>query len=172
MASESTKLPETPGRNTPVRRTRVRDLMTEPVFTLSPNDTLECAQELMDARRIRHVPVVDEDGDLVGLVTQRDLARTVLGRVDALPISARHSILSSRRVRDMMTREVATADPDTDAYEAAATIFENKFGCLPVVEGSRLVGILTEADFVRPGGHRRLPGQQRGVEVRGAPPLS
>jgi CBS domain-containing protein len=49
----------------------------------------------------------------------------------------------------MMTREVATADPDTDAYEAAATIFENKFGCLPVVEGSRLVGILTEADFVR-----------------------
>jgi CBS domain-containing membrane protein len=149
MASESTKLPETPGRNTPVRRTRVRDLMTEPVFTLSPNDTLECAQELMDARRIRHVPVVDEDGDLVGLVTQRDLARTVLGRVDALPISARHSILSSRRVRDMMTREVATADPDTDAYEAAATIFENKFGCLPVVEGSRLVGILTEADFVR-----------------------
>jgi CBS domain-containing membrane protein len=149
MASESTKLPETPGRNIPVRRTRVRDLMTEPVFTLSPNDTLECAQELMDARRIRHVPVVDEDGDLVGLVTQRDLARTVLGRVDALPISARHSILSSRRVRDMMTREVATADPDTDAYEAAATIFENKFGCLPVVEGSRLVGILTEADFVR-----------------------
>jgi CBS domain-containing membrane protein len=149
MEPESTRLPKTLGRKIPVRRTRVRDLMTETVFTLSPNDTLECAQDLMDAKRIRHVPVVDEDHDLVGLVTQRDLARTVLGRVDDLPISARHSILSRRRVRDIMTREVATADPDTDACEAAATIFENKFGCLPVVEGARLVGILTEADFVR-----------------------
>lgn len=127
----------------------VRDLMTDVVFTLVPHDNLESAAELMEIKHIRHLPVVDREGDLIGLVTQRDLARSMLGAIDDLPISVRTEVLSRRRVREIMVTEIDTAEPDTDLREAAEMLLENKIGCLPIVEGSRLVGILTEADFVR-----------------------
>jgi CBS domain-containing membrane protein len=123
--------------------------MTETVFTLAWHDSLETAAELMDVKHIRHVPVVDRDGDLVGLVTQRDLARSVLGPTEDLPISVRQEVLSRRKVREIMATEIDTAEPDTDLREAAEMLIENKIGCLPIVEGAHLVGILTEADFVR-----------------------
>jgi len=132
------------------RRERlVRELMTERVFTLRPSDSLAALEDLMDARRVRHVPIVDRDGDLVGLVSHRDLASGVLGRLDDVPISVGRDILRGRRVREIMTSEPETVDPDTPLAEAASMLLENKIGCLPVVEGAHLVGILTEADFVR-----------------------
>jgi CBS domain-containing membrane protein len=127
----------------------VRDLMTEKVFTLGPADSLVALEDLMDARRVRHVPVVDKEGDLVGLVTQRDLSRKMLGRVDDLPMSVERDLLRGRRVREIMTSEPETVEPDTRLSDAAQVLLENKIGCLPVVEGTHLVGILTEADFVR-----------------------
>jgi CBS domain-containing membrane protein len=123
--------------------------MTETVFTLAWHDSLETAAEMMDVKHIRHVPVVDRDGDLIGLVTQRDLARSVLGPTEDLPISVRQEVLSRRKVREIMATEIDTAEPDTDLREAAEMLIENKIGCLPIVEGAHLVGILTEADFVR-----------------------
>jgi CBS domain-containing membrane protein len=123
--------------------------MTQTVFTLAWHDSLETAAELMHVKHIRHLPVVDRDGDLVGLVTQRDLARSVLGATEDLPLSLRQDVLSRRKVREVMATEIDTAEPDTDLREAAAMLIENKIGCLPIVEGTRLVGILTEADFVR-----------------------
>jgi CBS domain-containing membrane protein len=132
------------------RRERlVRDLMTEKVYTLAPTDNLVALEDLMDARRVRHVPIVDREGDLIGLVTQRDLARSVLGRLEDLPIGVERDLLRSRRVREIMTTEPETVEPETRLSDAASTLLENKIGCLPVVEGMRLVGILTEADFVR-----------------------
>ena len=132
------------------RRERlVRDLMTERVFTLGPSDSLVALEDLMDARKVRHVPIVDREGDLVGLVSHRDLARGALGRLDELPISVERDVLRARRVREIMTTEPQTVDPDTPLSEAASLLLENKIGCLPVVEGLHLVGILTEADFVR-----------------------
>ena len=134
----------------PARRQRlVRDLMIERVFTLGPGDNLVALEDLMDAHRVRHVPIVDRDGDLVGLVTQRDLARSVLGRLDDVPMSVERDVLRTRRVREVMTTEPETVEPETSLKEAAQILFEDKVGCLPVVEGSHLVGILTEADFVR-----------------------
>ena len=127
----------------------VRDLMTEKVFTLQPGDNLVALEDLMDAHRVRHVPVVDRDGDLVGLVTQRDLARGVLGRLDDVPMSVERDVLRSRRIREIMTTEPETVEPETSLREAAQMLLEDKIGCLPVVEGMHLVGILTEADFVR-----------------------
>jgi len=131
------------------RRETVRDLMTDRVFTLGPNDDLEELYELMDDRRVRHVPVVDRDGDLVGLVTQRDLARGALGPQDTLPLNVQQELLRRRKVREIMAAEVETVDPDVDLNAAAQMLLENKIGCLPVVEGAHLVGILTESDFVR-----------------------
>ena len=131
------------------RTAEVRDLMIDHVFTLRASDDLEALYDLMDAHHIRHVPVVDRDGDLVGLVTQRDLARSALGTQDLLPLSTQQDILRRRSVREIMATEVETVEPDEDLTTAAALLLENKIGCLPVVEGEHLVGILTEADFVR-----------------------
>jgi CBS domain-containing membrane protein len=127
----------------------VRDLMTDHVFTLRPTDDLESLYDLMDTRHVRHVPVVDRDGDLVGLVTQRDLARRALGAQDDLPLSMQQEILRRRKVREIMATEVDTVEPDESLKAAAEMLIDNKIGCLPVVEGDHLVGILTESDFVR-----------------------
>jgi CBS domain-containing membrane protein len=134
-----------------VRRTepKVRDLMTPNPFTLEPRDTLAALYDLMDSHRVRHVPIVDRDGELVGLLTHTDLAMTALGSLSDLPLSQERDLLQRRRIREVMVTEVETVDPDTSLAEAASTLFENKIGCLPVVEGTRLVGILTESDFVR-----------------------
>lgn len=127
----------------------VRDLMTEKVFTLKPKDDLAALYDLMDSRHVRHVPIVDSDGELVGLVTDRDLSRSALGAVEELPLSVERDILRRRRIRDIMATEPDTIEPDATLREAAEILLENKVGCLPVLEGLHLVGIITEADFVR-----------------------
>ena len=137
-----------PGKPKP-RERLVRDLMTERVFTLKTRDDLATLYDLMDSRHVRHVPIVDGDGELVGLVTDRDLSRTALGAVEELPLSVEREMLRRRRIRDIMATEPDTIEPDATLKEAAQILLENKVGCLPVVEGLHLVGILTEADFVR-----------------------
>jgi CBS domain-containing membrane protein len=132
-----------------VRERQVRDLMTEKVFTLRPGNNLATLYDLMDSKRVRHVPIVDSEEELVGLVTHLDLSRSALGRLDDLPLSAERDALSAKRIRDIMLTEPDTIEPDAPLKEAAETLLENKVGCLPVVEGLHLVGILTEADFVR-----------------------
>ena len=73
----------------------------------------------------------------------------MLGRIEDLPIGVEEDILRRRRVGEIMVTEPETIEPDTPLAEAAEIMLENKIGCLPVTEGTRLVGILTEADFVR-----------------------
>ena len=144
--------PSVPEEKTSIRVTRerlVRDLMTEKVFTLKPKDDLAALYDLMDSRHVRHVPIVDSEGELVGLVTDRDLSRSALGAVEELPLSVERDILRRRRIRDIMATEPDSIEPDATLKEAAEILLENKVGCLPVVEGLHLVGIITEADFVR-----------------------
>jgi len=128
-------------------RRLVRDLMTETVFTVSPADDLATLYDLMDSRHVRHVPVV-EDEEIVGLVTSTELSRSALGKVDELPLSEERAMLRRRHVRDIMLGEPDTIEPDALLQDAAELLLESKIGCLPVVEGLRLVGIITEADFV------------------------
>ncbi len=128
---------------------RVKDLMSDKVLAALPGDSVEVLFNLMEDHRIRHVPVVDEDGDLVGLVTHRDLLRGAVVEQPDLPRYVERAVRQRLRVRDLMVAEPLSVGPDTDLREAAQVLLDNKFGCLPVVEGSRLVGILTEADFVR-----------------------
>jgi CBS domain-containing membrane protein len=127
---------------------RVRDLMTEGVFAVGVNDDLETIRTLMEERSIRHAPVVGEGGILLGLVSQRDLIRNSL-RAQALPPSAMAAAMQMTTAGEIMTPNVVTAAPDQDIREAARVMLDNKYGCLPVVEGTRLVGIVTESDFVR-----------------------
>ena len=128
---------------------KVRDLMTESPFTLGVDDNLTAIYDLMEGKHIRHLPVVDMDGDLVGLVTHRDLVTGTLQMGDQLPMANQRQYLSTVSVSEIMTPDVETTAPSCDLVEAAQLMMDNKFGCLPVVEGQRLLGIITEADFVR-----------------------
>ena len=127
----------------------VRDLMTSKVFSLRPEATMTRLYEVMDLKHIRHIPVVDENGDLAGLVTHRDLLRSALTNRADLPLAIQRQLLETVPVSEIMTTAVETIEPDQDIRDAAEIMLENKYGCLPVVEGDELVGILTEADFVR-----------------------
>ena len=127
----------------------VADLMTENVITVTPGTDLSVAWNLFDDAAIRHLPVVDDDGNLVGLISHRDLARKALSGVDDLPLQEQHALLAEQTVEDIMQRSPEFATPDEPLVEAAERMLENKFGCLPVVDGEEVVGIVTESDFVR-----------------------
>ncbi len=121
----------------------VKDSMTREVATLPPQATAGEALALSVERRIRHMPVV-EGGRLVGIVSDRDLRSAI----PALGDPARSEALGRVRVREIMTREVATARPGDPVEEAANAMREKKIGCLPVVEEGALVGIVTSSDVM------------------------
>ena len=128
---------------------RVRDLMTQDVIAARPDDSLARLRDMMVDRDVRHMPVIESEKDLVGLVSQRDLLRNHLIEQADVPDFIEDALLERLRVRELMTTGVVSIDPESDIRIAAQSMYENKYGCLPVVEGTRLVGILTEADFVR-----------------------
>jgi len=127
----------------------VRDLMTTKVVTLGPNDKLTGADDVMRLGRIRHLPVVDEDGTLAGIVTQRDLFHSGLLRALGYGTHARERALETMVVKEAMRSEVATTTPDTPLADAARLMIERQIGCLVVLDGKKIAGILTEGDFVR-----------------------
>lgn len=127
---------------------RVRDVMTREVATLERNDKLSTADSVMRLGRIRHMPVLDEDGRLAGIVSQRDLFRGALLKALGYGASAEKRMLDLLVVKEVMTTGVVTIGPDRPLSEAARLMVERKLGCLPVVDGEKLVGILTETDFV------------------------
>ncbi len=128
---------------------KVRDLMTEDVATLTSGDNLASLYDIMDGKHIRHVPVVDDDQLLVGIVSDRDLLRGALGEEASLPLSVRRQMLQQIKVEEVMNTEPQTVDPEQNIREAGEVMMEYKVSCLPVVDGDRLVGIITESDFVR-----------------------
>jgi CBS domain-containing protein len=128
---------------------KVRDVMTADPTTLKRNDKLTLADDIMRLGRVRHLPVVDDDGQtLAGIVTQRDLFRDALAQALGYGKHAQRKILDTLAVKDVMNTDVVTTGPETSLIEAARILTERKIGCLPVVENGRLVGILTEGDFV------------------------
>jgi CBS domain-containing membrane protein len=124
---------------------KVKDLMTRDVETISEDETMDFAKTVMTLGRIRHLPVTDREGRLIGLVTHRDLLRA-LAEVyrDIGPNGDEDRI----EIRAIMNTDVVTIGPEEPAVRAAEMIWRHKFGCLPVVEAGRLVGIVTESDFV------------------------
>lgn len=128
---------------------QVKDLMTDKVFSIQKDEDLDRLNNLMTEINVRHVPVVDKDGELLGIVSQRDLLRSALDTIGVLPQAEQKDLLSSTTVQEIMVPDPETAEADQDLDEAGQLMLDNKMGCLPVVEGKRLVGILTEADFIR-----------------------
>ena len=119
-----------------MRPETIEDLMTTDVVTLRPRQHLARAVEAVKSGRIRHLPVIDEHGVLIGLVTQRDL------------LAAHESL--HRPIADIMQRNIKTVSPETPAYEAAYLLLRHDIGCVPVTDDrGLLLGIVTDTDFVR-----------------------
>jgi CBS domain-containing protein len=127
----------------------VRDLMTTNTVTLERNEALRTADDVMRLGRIRHLPIVDEDGTLVGIVSQRDLFHSGLVRALGFGTHAHGRALESLSLKEAMHTEVVTASPDELLSDAARRMLEKKIGCLVVIDKDQIVGILTESDFVR-----------------------
>jgi CBS domain-containing membrane protein len=128
----------------------VKHLMTSPVVTFFPEQTLPLAEDVMRFKHVRHLPVIDDRRRLVGLVSHRDLLAAQISTRSALSRDERRAVQERVCVGDVMTRDVLTVHPDVNASIAAATLFDHKYGCLPVVDDHGvLVGIITEHDFLR-----------------------
>lgn len=124
----------------------ISDLMTTHPHTLLRSNSLEDAKALMDEHGIRHIPIVDTDHSLIGLVTQRDL------------LAAQTSCLEKPTFEDISTLDIPlnaimhenimSISPHGGLKSAAVFMQKHKVGCLPVVEHGKLVGIITDSDFV------------------------
>jgi CBS domain-containing protein len=137
----------------PADHPRVRDLMTHRVVTARTHDTLAYASQILLWRGIRHLPVVDADENLVGIISDRDLLRHVVeGPAGSLPLSA------------IMRTPVEVISPDADIEQASAMLAVARIDALPVVKRGKVLGILTSADvlaergkLVHKGGAGRIP---------------
>jgi acetoin utilization protein AcuB len=127
---------------------QVREMMTTDIEVLERNDTLLTVEERMATKQLRHLPVL-EQGDIVGLVTQRDLFKAAMSSAMGYGEKAQQAYLRSVRVKEIMTSPVVTISPDTSVVAAAEMIITKGIGCLPVVDGTTLVGMITKTDLLR-----------------------
>jgi CBS domain-containing protein len=121
--------------------------MSQPAVTVGPTGPLREVIQLMEAKNIRHVAVVDS-GRLLGLLSHRDVLRSQEGSLSGSLSSEQTHMNRWIEARWVMTKEVRTVYPDTPALEAALTLRSHGYGCLPVVEQGKLVGMLTDSDFL------------------------
>jgi acetoin utilization protein AcuB len=127
----------------------VRELMTREPVTLKEGARLRDAVELVMVRRVRHLPVLAEDGRLVGIVTDRDVKRSLPSPLSAIAAEEYEMILDDTPVERIMTREPVTIDVGARVADAVDILISSKVGGLPVVSNGRLVGIFTERDALR-----------------------
>lgn len=127
----------------------VRDLMTTDLFTLSKDDNLKTLEDMMKWRAIRHIPVVDEEHHVVGLVTHRDLLKYSISGFANVEEEEKDAINRSIPVSSIMKTNIHSIPPDTSLQDAAKMMLKYKFGCLIIVENEKLAGIITEADFMK-----------------------
>jgi CBS domain-containing membrane protein len=127
----------------------VRDVMTKDVVTLGCNEKLAVADDVMRLGRIRHLPIIEEDGALAGIVSQRDLFHSGLLRALGYGSHAKDQAMGLLVLKEAMKTEVVTVTPSAPLTEAAKLMLEKKIGCVVVVESKKIVGILTESDFVK-----------------------
>lgn len=129
----------------------VSELMSRDVVTVGPSDSCLEAVTRMHRSRVRHLPVVNHEGALVGVVTDRDLrhhlfAPHVFKNVGTIAVDV---ILKAVPVSEVMSSPVMSVPAKADFVEAARIMLEDKIGSLPVVEGGRVVGMVTETDVLR-----------------------
>ena len=127
----------------------VRQWMSNPAIVAPETMTLPETRRLMREQRIRRLPVVDADGQLVGIVTEGDINRVSDSHVtDVRDFNLYHRI-ADLPIHDVMTHEVVTVSPDTSIGEVAQRLLDHRIGGVPVIEQGRIVGVITESDLFR-----------------------
>lgn len=140
----------------------VRDRMTPNPTTVTPDTSVKDALDLIRRKRFRHLPIVDENGRLVGITTEKDLVYASPKPEMSLSQFEIQYLLSRMTVGQVMHRNVITVSPDLPIEEAAQVMIRHRIGCLPVLENDRLVGIISDTDIFRVfveglgGGHPSL----------------
>jgi CBS domain-containing protein len=127
---------------------RIRELMSTKPITVDPEMPMLDARQRMAEARIRHL-VVTEGSRVVGIVTDRDIRLNLPSPATSLSVWEINALLARLTVGEVMSRSVIVIDADRPAAEAARLMIDHKIGALPVMEGGRLTGIVTESDFVR-----------------------
>lgn len=126
----------------------VKEIMTTSVITISEHEMVSSARQIMDEHHFRHIPVVDGDNKLVGVVTQRDLLKAESSSLQASSGEAKQTIEATTRIGEIMSAKIKSVSPE-DSLKGAGLIMQNsKIGCLPVEENGCVVGIITDSDFV------------------------
>jgi len=126
----------------------VREMMATDIEVVDRNDNLLAVEARMATKQLRHLPVL-EQGEVVGIVTQRDLFKAAMSSAMGYGAKAQQAYLQSVRVKEIMTYPVVTIAPDTSVAAAAEMIITKGIGCLPVVDGTTLVGMVTKTDLLR-----------------------
>jgi CBS domain-containing protein len=122
---------------------RAEQIMSAPVVSIAPNTSTGEARRIVNQRRFRHVPVVAKDGGILGIVSDRDLF--ALSSQDETQASAQPDVVAT-----IMTRSVITATADTNIREIARVLFEERIGCMPIVdEKDQVMDIITRSDILR-----------------------
>jgi len=141
----------------------VEQMMNKNVLTLNPSNTIKEAVSILREKKIRHIPIVNEQGKVVGVVTDRDIKEAAPSNL----LDGQNQELVETPLKEIMTKNPVLGHP-LDFVEEVATIFyDQQIGCLPIVSGGKLVGIVTETDLLYKyieltGAHQ--PGSQ--IEVR------
>lgn len=126
----------------------IKNYMSSECLTLKPNSTLAQARELMETRRVRQLPVVDSENRLVGILSKRDIYAASVSVLSKNYEREKKLIESHISVEEIMTRDVRTVSPNDDLASAALTLQEMRVGALPVVEDGKLIGIISNTDFL------------------------
>jgi len=127
----------------------VKELMRSTVFTIAPDAGLDRALVIMNSKRIRHLPVV-ENGAMVGLISNRDLHMSMVEQSGPQNQPKGMYLPALTKVRTVMKKDVLTVKPDAELLDAVRMMCDKKIGCLPVLgDGGELAGIVTETDLLQ-----------------------
>ena len=142
---------------------KIKDIMTREVVTVSPHSNVRLVASLLGEKSIGAVPVLDETGVLVGIITESDLFIKEKGIpfsvvkiphifnqwVEPRKLAAIYKEIDAHKASDVMSSPVITISPDMEVGEAASLMFNNQISRLPVVENNELVGIVSRSDFIK-----------------------
>ncbi len=127
----------------------VKDLMSDELYTLKSTNTIHQAKELMLKNRIRHIPIIDDDGKFMGLLTKQVILAVSVSALADIDTQERDELESHVPISEVMITDVVVAEENTNLSKAAKFLLEQKHGCLPIFKDGKIIGILTESDFVR-----------------------
>ncbi len=142
----------------------VRERMTANPIVVNPDTLFEDALQLLRDKKIRRLPVVDKQGNLVGIVVEKDLLYASPSPATSLSVFEVHYLLSKLQVKDVMTKRVITVGEDCPLEEAARIMVDHKIGSLPIVRGRQVVGIITETDIFKTMAEA-LGGREKGLRI-------